>query len=53
MYVYKYMVLFIQETYMVLIMRQTMLIRLRKTLDNYFFIHFLKTPIYTRGLETN
>ena len=33
LYVYVYMVLFIQEIYMVLIIHETILIRLRKILD--------------------
>ena len=45
LYVYVYMLLFIQETYMVLITHKTILIR---------FLHlFSQIPIYRRGLETN
>ena len=38
------MVVFIHKTYMVLIMYKTILIRLRKILDYYFFTHSLKSP---------
>ena len=45
LYVYVYMLLFIQETYIVLIIHKTILIR---------FLHlFSQIPIYRRGLETN
>ena len=37
------MVLFIQEIYMVLIIHETILIRLRKILVNYFFNYSLKS----------
>ena len=44
LYLYVYVVLFTQETYMVLIMHKTILTRLRKSwLINYFFIHSLKS----------
>ena len=41
---YIYMALFVLETYTVLIMHETILIRLTEILDYYFLTHSLKSP---------